>query len=292
MITLRLSPYLSSRCYVAWPCYGRVLSKMNLLFEEQCRRSYELHQEKMRQEAEIQKYVEELRKKDVMEYNEVVQVSTYLNAMHINFDLNDLTGDGPHYSAEEEDTFDVFFETAVKCLKFAIPIPTNEKDKVSMKCMEEFDISEFLEAQYNRGRSIIFQRSAGKRDLVNDWVINVEGQTTLNGQMFNQFWENMGNIKITFMRQSINLFRSGKFGFLPKTDDDLDAYCEMIIRNARIRGVIVTREELTGLNQDLQRVRQKIELYYRAVGVFFFRAIVGGYPIAAKAMPRFLRNGK
>lgn len=139
-----------------------------------------MEKEKKRKEVEIQKYVEELRKKDVMEYNEVVQVSTYLNAMHINFDLNDLTGDGPHYSAEEEDSFDVIFETAVKCLKFAIPKRTTEKDKVTMKCMEEFDISEFLEAQYNRGRSIIFERSAGKRDLVNDWVINVEGKTTPN----------------------------------------------------------------------------------------------------------------
>jgi hypothetical protein len=108
-------------------------------------------------------------------------------------------------------------------------------------------------------------------------------------QVFSQFWENMAKIKVTFKNDSINLFTEDeRIGFRPTTDRNIEAFIQ---KHAALPET-ATPKMRQERKQEIRNLNQEIDRYYRAVGIFFFRAIVGRYPIAAKAMPCFLRNGK
>jgi hypothetical protein len=108
-------------------------------------------------------------------------------------------------------------------------------------------------------------------------------------QLFSQFWENMAEIKVEFKKDSLKLFtKDERIGFCPTMDQNLEAFIEKHSKLAHTS----TPKEVKKRQHEILALNQEIDLYYRAVGIFFFRAIVGRYPIAPKAMPPFLRNGK
>ncbi len=99
----------------------------------------------------------------------------------------------------------------------------------------------------------------------------------------------MAEIEVKFKDDSLKLFTNDEsIGFRPTSDRNLEEFIEKHTSLAHT----ATEKEIKKRQQELLELNQEIDLYYRAVGIFFFRAIVGRYPIAPKAMPRFLRNGK
>ncbi len=148
--------------------------------QEEKKRSYELEQENKRKEEELQKYMEDLKESDHKAYKGVAELESCLKALNINHDLSDLIGEKRNYTKEEEDTFDVLFDSMVKCLKFGIPEPEEEKQKVKMEVEQSFDINAVMKTQYKprnkKSETTIFEQKEGKQKFLFDWQINYKGK--------------------------------------------------------------------------------------------------------------------
>jgi len=95
---------------------------------------------------------------------------------------------------------------------------------------------------------------------------------------------------LKFNNASLQLFTPTRSGFCPMMDKNLEEFVEQYVKLCSFEKA--TKEEQKVRLQHAERFNRQVDLYYRAVGIFFFRAIVGRYSIPPKAMPRFLRNGK
>lgn len=101
-------------------------------------------------------------------------------------------------------------------------------------------------------------------------------------QFFSQFWDKMNMIEVKYNKKSVKLFTTMNSGVCPNTDRMLEDFVVFSARQQEGK-----RREKTAVE-----LYDQINYYYRAVGIVFFRAIVGQCTIAPSAMPRFLRNGK
>jgi len=100
---------------------------------------------------------------------------------------------------------------------------------------------------------------------------------------FSEFWQQMSDISAMYDDHKIRLFQSSKAGPVPVSDEKL----EIMVRKAALRydGDRAKREMEA-------KIFEKVDGYYRAVGLIMFRSIMSRNPIASHALPRFFLNGK
>jgi len=117
-------------------------------------------------------------------------------------------------------------------------------------------------------------------DIKKKEVLFNEGVPTR--QFFSQFWDKMNMIEVKYNEKSVKLFTTTNSGVCPNMDRMLEDF------------VVFSAKQQEGKRREKTAVElyDQINYYYRAVGIVFFRAIVGQCAIAPSAMPRFLRNGK
>jgi hypothetical protein len=121
-----------------------------------------------------------------------------------------------------------------------------------------------------------------KRKTLENIAIDRGGPTK---QFLSQFWDQIDVLAVphenltTGCKHSIKLFSARSGGCSPTSDLDLDD---------AVAKAVAGEDNLDEVTKDLN---EKIDSYYRVVGVLIFRSIVGGYVISHKAMTRLWRNG-
>jgi hypothetical protein len=121
-----------------------------------------------------------------------------------------------------------------------------------------------------------------KRKTLEDITIDRGGPTK---QFLSQFWDQIDVLAVqhdnltTGCKHSIKLFSARSGGCSPTSDLDLDD---------AVAKAVAGEDNLDEVTKDLN---DKIDSYYRVVGILIFRSIVGGYVISHKAMTRLWRNG-
>jgi hypothetical protein len=97
----------------------------------------------------------------------------------------------------------------------------------------------------------------------------------------------LDKIVLKFNGASLQLFTSTRGGFCPMMDKNLEEFVDKCMKLYLFENA--TKDDQKGRLQHAERLNRQIDLYYQAVRIFFFRAIVGRYSIPPKAMPRFFR---
>jgi hypothetical protein len=138
----------------------------------------ELEQENEQKEAKIREYQERLKLTDQEGYHNMSELVSCFKAFGLKYELQDFIGEGDNYSVEDEVTFDMLFESMVKCMRLGIPEP-KDKNRVIIEVDQEFGkhtfhINAMLMKQYNTAQRIksqttIFEEKAAKHKLLNDW---------------------------------------------------------------------------------------------------------------------------
>lgn len=132
-----------------------------------------------------------------------------------------------------------------------------------------------------------FNQAFNQKDKIDqrkEMIAGDEGGPTR--EFFSLIWKHLEHLHVSVKSHvnsienyEIDLFSSTPGGLIPNDDSYLMAKVDLAIKK-------------TKTHENQAEIQDRIERYYRVVGIILYRAIASGNLIAHFVMPSFYRNGK